>query len=135
MTTNAVGGGETADAAKSVSIPILVGVVGKRKDRLVSLGVSEDSVRQKLQAAFDLLETLTPSSPKLLLCGVADGVDEIAARLVVGPAGGAKRLYPGWTVAGLLPLPEDVFAQDFSGDAAPWYRALDESQRRLIRMM
>src|SRR5438477_6016317 len=46
-------------------------------------GVSEALVRTKLRRAFALLQELAPHSPKLLLCGMADGVDEIAARLVI----------------------------------------------------
>src|ERR1700731_4927449 len=70
-------------SSKRVSVPILGGITGKRRSRLAELGVSEAQVRAKLQRAFDLLETLTPNSPKLLLCGMADGVDEIAAKLVI----------------------------------------------------
>ena len=123
------------EAAQRVAIPILVGVVGKRKDRLAGLGISEDSVRQKLQAAFDLLETLTPNSPKILLCGMADGVDEIAAKLVIGASNEPKRRFAQWSVVGMLPMPEQVFAEDFASDQGQpwWYHTLDEKQRRLIR--
>ena len=70
-----------AASSKRVTVPILVGITGKRRKRLAELGISEAQVRAKLCRAFDLLETLTPNSPKLLLCGMADGVDEIAAKL------------------------------------------------------
>ena len=79
--------GDVSDSAgassQRVAVPILVGITGKRRNRLEQLGVSEADVRTKLQRAFDFLETLTPNSPKLLLCGMADGVDEIAAKLVI----------------------------------------------------
>jgi hypothetical protein len=123
-------------ASGPVTIPILVAVVGKRKSRLVDLGVSDDEVRRKLQAAFNFLETLTPSSPKLLLCGMADGVDEIGAKLIIG-AGDGTRTYGNWSVVGLLPLPPEVFVDDFAGAGHQgwWYDALDDKQKRLIRLM
>ncbi len=135
MSDGLISGEESGDAAKRVSIPILVGVVGKRKDRLAKLGVPEDLVRRKLQAAFDHLQTLTPQSPKLLLCGMADGVDEIAARLVIGTS--TERRYANWSVVGLLPMPEQVFVDDFpSGQGQPWwYHTLDDAQRRLVRVI
>ena len=37
MTTNSVESGEAGAAAKRIAIPILVGVIGKRKDRLAKL--------------------------------------------------------------------------------------------------
>lgn len=137
MTTNPPDSGEIGDAAKRVSIPILVGVVGKRKDRLVKLGVSENSVRQKLQDAFDLIQTLTPSSQKLLLCGMADGVDEIAAKLVIGSNDEAHRRFANWSVVGLLPMPEQAFVEDFAPDQERpwWYHTLDDKQRRLVRVI
>src|SRR5437016_14625563 len=90
-----------------VSIPILVGVTGKRKSRLDKLHVSEALVRTKLQRAFALLQQLAPNSPKLLLCGMADGVDEIAASLVIeavdeGDTG--RREIHDLTTVGLLPM-------------------------------
>src|SRR6202166_1363531 len=98
-------------SSKRVAVPILVGIAGKRRSRLEALGVSEAEVRTKLHRAFALLETLTPNSPKLLLCGMADGVDEIAARLVIGT--GAERRYANRSVVGLLPLPQQSFVEDF----------------------
>jgi hypothetical protein len=137
MTTNPASSGEVEDTATGVSVPILVGVVGKRRSRLDKLRVSEDSVRQKLQAAFDSLETLTPNSPKLLLCGMADGVDEIAARLVIGTVGESRRRFSNWSVVGLLPMPEQVFVDDFAADQGQpwWYHTLDDKQRRHIRVI
>ena len=137
MTDDPISAAGSEAAANQVAIPILVGVVGKRNERLANLGVSEALVRQKLQAAFDLLEKLTPSSPKLLLCGMADGVDEIAARVVIGTAGEAKRRFTNWSVVGLLPLPEHVFVEDFASDQGQpwWYHTLDDGQRRLVRVI
>src|SRR5579863_4273931 len=125
MTTGQPRNEDTGSAAAAVRIPILVGVVGKRKERLQKLGVSEDVVRKKLERAFDLLDSLTPESPKLLLCGMADGVDEIAATLVIG-TDGKERKYRNWSVAGLLPMPEEAFAEDFADGSKWWYRTLDD---------
>ena len=68
------------------------------------------SVRQKLPAAPYLLEKLTPHSPKLLLCGMADSVNEIAARLVKFGAGPERR-FANWSVVGLLPMPEQALTK------------------------
>src|SRR5438128_1609314 len=101
---------DTPSTPPPVSIPILVGVTGKRKSRLDKLGVPEALVRTKLQRAFAMLQELAPNSPKLLLCGMADGVDEIAARLVIeavdeGDTG--RREFHNWSIVGLLPMPEE----------------------------
>src|SRR5438105_13876472 len=120
----------STSAVQPVNVPILVGVTGKRKRRLDELGVSEALVRTKLRRAFALLQQLAPNSPKLLLCGMADGVDEIAARLVIDE----RQQFAGWRVIGLLPLPEEAFLDDFS-EGEWWYRQLPEEQRKLIRLM
>jgi hypothetical protein len=131
---------EPATAApQRVAIPLLVGVTGKRKEKLDALGVSEAQVRERLGLALDLLEALTPNSPKLLLCGMADGVDEIAARLVIETldAQSRQRKYGGWSVVGLLPLPEEAFLDDFpnSDGRGWWYHELDAARRSLVRVM
>jgi hypothetical protein len=128
-----------AAAPERVAIPLLVGVTGKRKEKLDALGVSEAQVRERLGLALDLLEALTPNSPKLLLCGMADGVDEIAARLVIETpdAQSRQRKYGGWSVVGLLPLPEEAFLDDFpnSDGRGWWYHELDAARRSLVRVM
>jgi hypothetical protein len=131
---------ESADASsKRVAVPILVGITGKRRSRLVELGISEAQVRTKLCHAFDLLETLTPSSPKLLLCGMADGVDEIAAKLVIAAIDDetGRRKFHNWSVVGLLPLPEAAFVEDFPANEGGgwWYYDLDPIARRFVRLM
>jgi hypothetical protein len=124
-------------SSTAVSVPILVGVTGKRKDRLDKLGVSEAAVRAKLHRAFRLVQKLTPDSPKLLLCGMADGVDEIAARLVLDAVeehDASGREFRNWSIIGLLPLPEAAFLDDFE-PGGWWYQGLSEKQRRLIRLL
>jgi hypothetical protein len=123
--------------SSAVAIPILVGITGKRKTRLRDLGVSEAVVRGKLKRAFALLETLTPTSPKLLLCGMADGVDEIAARLIIEAVDLATgdRQFRNWSVIGLLPMPEQAFLDDFDAGAPWWFHQLDQTGRRYVRMM
>ena len=97
----------STSAVQPVNVPILVGVTGKRKRRLDELGVSEALVRTKLRRAFALLQELAPHSPKLLLCGMADGVDEIAARLVIealDERNTGQREFHNWSIVGLLPI-------------------------------
>ena len=131
---------ESAEASsKRVAVPILVGITGKRRSRLEALGVSEAEVRTKLHRALDLLEKLTPNSPKLLLCGMADGVDEIAAKLVIAATSDetGQRKFQNWSVVGLLPLPEAAFVDDFPADEGRrwWYYDLDPIARRLVLLM
>jgi hypothetical protein len=135
MTTDTEDKPKTA-AALSAPVPIMVGIAGKRKERLAALDIAETQVRDKLRHTFDLLEALTPHSPKLLLCGMADGVDEIAVKLVLdGSDKPGQRKFYNWSVVGLLPLPEAAFIDDFSGHGGWWYRALDPAARDLIRLM
>jgi hypothetical protein len=127
----------TTSPLPPVNVPILVGVTGKRKVRLDELGVTEDLVRLKLRRAFALLQELAPNSPKLLLCGMADGVDEIAAKLVieaVEDGNPGQRQFRNWSIVGLLPMPEEAFVDDFA-PGEWWYHALDDEQRKLIRKM
>ena len=127
----------STSAVQPVNVPILVGVTGKRKRRLDELGVSEALVRTKLRRAFALLQELAPHSPKLLLCGMADGVDEIAARLVIealDERNTGQREFHNWSIVGLLPMPEEAFLDDFD-PGRWWYHALDDDQRKLIRLM
>ena len=125
----------STSSLQPVTVPILVGVTGKRKVRLDELGVSEDLVRDKLRSAFSLLQELAPDSPKMLLCGMADGVDEIAAKLVIEAV---DEQNPGefrnWSIVGLLPMPEKAFSDDFE-PGQWWYRKLPEKQQNLIRLM
>jgi hypothetical protein len=128
---------DTSSSSSHLSVPILVGVTGKRKSRLDEFGVSEAHVRAKLRLAFALLQELAPASPKLLLCGMADGVDEIAARLVieaVDERDTGRREFHDWSIVGLPPMPEAAFLEDF--DAGQWwYHGLDDDERKLIRLM
>jgi hypothetical protein len=127
----------STSAVQPVSVPILVGVTGKRKSRLDELGVSEALVRTKLRRAFALLQELAPNSPKLLLCGMADGVDEIAARLMIEALDErniGQRDFHNWSIIGLLPMPEEAFLDDFD-PGHWWYHALDDDKRKLIRLM
>jgi len=125
-------------AAGKPTIPILVGITGKRKSKLEALGVSELLVRTKLSEVLVFLDSLAPLSPKILLCGMADGVDEIAARLLIEAIGeDGDRQFKNWSIVGLLPLPEDTFVEDFDANAGEswWYRELSDKQRSFVRMM
>ena len=80
--------------------PILVGITGKR-----DLRGKDDAVRAALIACFDLLDEKFPASPKILLSGLAAGTDIIAAKAVV------ER--PNWRLVAAMPLPPDLYEQDF----------------------
>lgn len=129
----------TVDAsAKAVSTPILVGITGKRSIKLKTLGVSEGFVRVRLGHAFALLDALAPTTEKLLLCGMADGVDEIAARIIIEAIDtqSQDRRFRNWSIIGLLPVPEQAFIDDFEEAGGRWwYHELNPAQRRLVRLM
>lgn len=122
---------------KAIAVPILVGVTGKRKQRLHELGVSEASVRPKLRQAFALLDDIAPHSPKILLCGMADGVDEIAAGLVLESLDTHEphlRQFRNWSIVGLVPMPDEAFLDDFDASRGEgwWYHKIDYKIRELI---
>ena len=72
---------------------------------------------------------------------MADGVDEIAARLVVEGVDEhdpGRREFHDWSIVGLLPMPKDAFLDDFDPSTGRgwWYHSLDDmKQKPLIRLM
>jgi hypothetical protein len=81
-------------------VPILVGITGKR-----DLKGQDELVRQRLAETFAIIDREAPHAPKVLLSGMAEGADTIAAELA------AAR--DDWLVAAVLPLPRDSYLEDF----------------------
>ncbi len=83
-----------------VSVPILIGITGKR-----DLRGKEDAVRAALAACFELIDGHLPDSKKALLTGLASGADMVAAEE-------ARKRH--WSVFPTLPLPYDLYVEDFT---------------------
>lgn len=102
-------------AAQADLLPILVGITGKR--RFDADPARHQHLAARFLARFDAvlaeLDTSLPDTSKVLLCGAAAGVDLIAARAVLAEEGGVPR-HPAWSVALVLPLAPDLFAEDFT---------------------
>jgi hypothetical protein len=96
--------------------PLLVGVTGK----LDLLG-ADDAVRAALDRAFDRLDARCPTTPKVLLSGLARGADSIAAQ--------AALMRPGWSVVAVLPFSEALFLEDFQGPERERFLSLKASAR------
>jgi len=85
--------------------PMRIGITGKR-----DLGGQDAAVRHALAFAFDTLDADRPDTIKLLLTGLAEGADTIAAELALD----RRR----WRVAAILPFARDVYIEDFAGKPA-----------------
>ena len=84
---------------------IVIGVTGHRDLFPEDLPVLEKVVREHL-SEFD---KAFPTRPKLLLTGLAEGADRLAARCAMDL---------NWQVGAVLALPADQFEQDFSDQAS-----------------
>jgi hypothetical protein len=82
-------------------VPIVVGVTGHRDIPPEDVAALEAAVIAELQS----FSQRYPSSPLLLISGLAEGADRLVAEC-------ALRL--GWSVGAVLALPRDEFEKDFS---------------------
>ena len=81
-------------------VPIIVAVTGHRDLRSEEAPVLASAVTRQLR----LLSSRYPHSPCLLLTGLAEGADRLAARCA---------LEAGWQLGVVLPLSQAVYEQDF----------------------
>jgi hypothetical protein len=88
------------DRGRPAKVPIFVGITGKR-----DLKGQDAYVRGCLEAAFAMLDRELPHVPKVLLSGLAEGTDTIAAELALARA--------DWLVAAILPMARQVYLEDF----------------------
>src|SRR5580704_8625706 len=86
-------------------LPILVGLSGKR-----DLRGQESGLRRSIEAAFAQLDSAFPHAPKVLVTGLAEGADMLAAEVAVDQ--------PQWRVMGLLPLGFPEYLTTMTDDAA-----------------
>ena len=100
-----------ARLARCVRREIVIGVSGHRLNRLTSeLG----RVRAAVEATLDHIASLYPGAAFVVMSPLAEGADRLIARIAMTRLG--ARLYVP------LPLPYDVYVQDF-GDSAALNRA------------
>ena len=99
-----------------VLAPIIIGITGK-----LELGGSEESVRLALRHAFRILDRLYPDTPKILLSALAAGADTIGAEEAIAR--------PGWRLIAVLPLPREVYLEDFDEAAAARFSTLLDDPR------
>lgn len=85
-------------------VPILIGITGKR-----DLKHQDEAVRRRLRDTFALLDREAPRAPKVLLSGMAEGADLIAADLAL-----ARR---NWLVAAVLPFAKEAYLDDFTEES------------------
>jgi hypothetical protein len=81
-------------------IPIIVGITGHRDISESDSLLLETSINESL----DNFQCKYPHSPKVLLSGLAEGIDQISAK---------SALSRGWQVHAVLALPEEEFIQTF----------------------
>lgn len=83
-------------------VPIVLAVTGHRELRDADLPVLAATITSELRRLSDR----HPHSPCLLLSGLAEGADRLAARCA---------LEAGWGLGVVLPLPREEYERDFSG--------------------
>jgi len=99
-------------------LPLVVGISGKR-----DLRGRDEAVRTALTALFDRLDDYCPGSDKILLTGLAEGADTIAAEAVLGRE--------HWRVVAALPLEPALFREDFAPGATDHPEKLGDLDRLL----
>jgi hypothetical protein len=102
-------------------LPIVIGVTGHRDLRPQDIATLEGIVRRIL---LDVRES-HPHTPLLVLSPLAEGSDRLVARVALEI--GARLIVP-------LPLPQDVYEQDFSNDEsrAEFRRLLDLAESSFV---
>jgi len=90
-------------AARRCLLPLVVGVTGKR-----NLLGHDDAVRRALATAFAKIDVHCSNTDKILLTGLAEGADQVAAQVAL------ER--PNWRVVAALPLPVELFIEDCEDD-------------------
>ncbi|HYC14577.1 MAG TPA: hypothetical protein VEC75_10020, partial [Stellaceae bacterium] len=94
-----------------VLAPIVIGITGKRE-----LNGRENAVRSAIRRLLQRLDDRYPNGPKILLSALAEGADTIAAEEALGRK--------DWQVVASLPLPLDLYAEDFSESGAARLRKM-----------
>jgi hypothetical protein len=98
----AITAGHAVPDPHALAIPIVIGVMGKRKiDH-----AHEDAIRSALAAALDMVRRRCPMSPLYVVCSLGEGVDQIVAETAL--AADVARLVV------VLPMEPDLFRLDFA---------------------
>ena len=80
------------------AIPFIVGISGHRDPR------NSKDVTERCKKVFEYINSNSLSTPKILLSGMADGADQVAANTAIDA---------GWQVIAVLPMPREDYFNDF----------------------
>jgi hypothetical protein len=90
-----------AGAKQGFSVPLVVAVTGHRDLRPAEI----PGIRGRIRALFAQLRDAHPHRPIMLMSALAEGADQLAA---------AEALDLGIALVAVLPMPRDLYAQDFT---------------------
>lgn len=99
------------------TIPFVVGVSGHRNPK------SPKDVKKQCKRVFEFINKRSRDTPKILLSGMAEGADQIAAKVA---------LESGWQVIAVLPMPYSEYRKDFN---TPAQIELDELLTKCIKII
>ena len=97
--------------SKQSTIPIVIGVTGHRALRPEDRGALYDAVTAELRK----LQALCPNSPFVMLNSLAEGADQLCARVA---------LELGIPLVAVLPMAREAYETDFTGEALESFRSL-----------
>lgn len=102
---------ENSDAATIITVPLVIGVTSHRNIPAHEV----EAIRQRVREFFAQLQRDFPALPLVVLSALAQGGDQLVAEEAL--AAGARVIAP-------LPLPRDLYLDDFSADARVRFAAL-----------
>ncbi len=101
------------------AIPFIVGMSGHRDP------LNPVDVMQRCREVFLFVQEKSPHTPKVLLSGVAEGADQIAAQVAIEM---------GWQVVAVLPMPYEDYRKDFEQAAQVHLEHLLEGCKQVIEL-
>lgn len=101
------------------AIPFIVAISGHRDPR------APEDVMQRCREVFQFVQEKSPNTPKILLSGMAEGADQIAAKVAIEM---------GWQVVAVLPMPYEDYQNDFDGIAQMHLAQLLEGCKQVIEL-
>ncbi len=108
------------DSARKGPIPIVVGVTGHLDLDLRATG-AEQALSDAVRGILREVQKNAPHSPMLILSGLAEGADRFVSKL-------AKNEF-GARIVGVLPLPQDLYEEDFPDSVEEFRGMLDAGAR------
>ena len=109
------------DAWAKGPLPLIIGVTGHRDLRPADIASLEDAVRNE----FERLQREYPATPLVLLSGLAEGADRLAARMA---------LESGMKLIAVLPMPIASYETDFDSDSLKEFHSLLDAAEHFFEM-